>query len=106
MSRLSSIRKLEPETRNQVEAFIASHPHYSIEKTIVELKKSGLPTFSRSALGRYLQGRNGAPHTAELQTIVTVVNPLTGSVQIFKTPASSEIVGASVAKLTAKYAIT
>lgn len=105
MPRLSSIRKLEPDIRNQVEAFLVSHPHYSIEKTIVELKKSGLPTFSRSALGRYLRGRNGAPHTAESQTIVTVVNPQTGSVQILKNPASSEIVGAAVAKLTAKYSV-
>ena len=103
MARLSSIKKLDPEVRNQVDAFLVAHPHYTLNETIEALKKRGLPAGSRSALQRYLAGRNSSPHMPEAQTIVTVVNLQTGDVRIIKTPASSEIVEAAVSKLTAKF---
>lgn len=107
MGRISSIKKLDPETRNRVDALLLSHPHYTLDQTMELLKSKGLDVCSRTSLHLYLAGRDSTAHMSMSgQTLVTIIDLTTGSVRLLKTPASSEVVEAAVSKLTVKYSVS
>lgn len=102
MSKPHSIDLLSPPEHEIVVRSIRAHRYAQVNLIAEDIKAAGIEKISRSAIGRYVarvRARDEQTAQPDQNTIVTVVQRSTGTVQVIKTSASAETVMAQIAKI-------
>ncbi|KAB2905597.1 MAG: helix-turn-helix domain-containing protein [Burkholderiaceae bacterium] len=99
MSRKSAFDSLAPELQTRVIALVRANRHKSLDDIKAVLTASEGITISRSAIHRTLTKLNARDHLVALpaeQTVVTVVDRVSGEVRVVKTAIPAAVIEAMI----------
>lgn len=102
MGRHHSIELLPLKQQSAVNNIIRAHRYLGLSDILAGIEAQGIEGMSRSALGRYvpkLKAQDCIKSAPEEDTIVTIVERVTGKVLVVKTGVAADLIAANIANM-------